>query len=94
MAQPDRGERRRVRSQDGIEAIGVIGQLLKVTGDPCADEHRLLQVLHGGLLLEREPGTSSSVNQANHEIGATSFWGAEETVEDKKRVTTRRTCRY
>ena len=48
MAHPDRGERRRVRSQDGIEAIGVKFQLLQVTKDPSADEHLLPQVLHGG----------------------------------------------
>ena len=36
MAQPDRGERRLVRSQDGIQAIGVIGQLLQLTKGPSS----------------------------------------------------------
>ena len=44
MAQPDRGERRRVRSQDWVESVGVTGQLLQ---DPGSDVYFLPQVPHG-----------------------------------------------
>ena len=73
MAQTDRRERCRVHRQDGIETVGVIGQPLQVTLDPSADVDLHFQVMQRRLLMKQQPGSSSSMNQANHELGASSL---------------------